>query len=85
MAPFYYVLTLSFLFGTILIVFGMKYLSAAMQARAKARADGEYRAIAERAAAAQSESAANLAAMKSELSTIGTRLAAVEKMLKDVG
>lgn len=85
MAPFYYVLTLCFLFGTPLIIFGMKYLSAAAQTRAKARADDAYRELAQKAAAAQSETAASLAVMKNELTSIGTRLAAVEKMLKDVG
>ena len=38
MRPFYYVLTLLFMFGTPLIIFAMKYLSSAYQARAKARA-----------------------------------------------
>lgn len=85
MSPFYYVLTLSFLFGTPTIIFAMKYLSAAVQARAKARADEAYRELAQRAAAAQSESAVSLATVKTELQSIGTRLAAVEKMLKDVG
>lgn len=85
MSPFYYVLTLCFLFGTPLLIFGMKYLSAAYQARQKAKGDEAARELAQRAAAAQSETAASLAAMKSELASIGTRLAAVEKMLKDVG
>jgi hypothetical protein len=72
-------------FGTIILVFAMKYFSAAYQARAKARADEAYRDLAQRAAAAQSESAASLTAMKSELAAINARLTAVEKILKDVG
>ena len=84
MSPFFYVLTLCFLFGTPLAIFAMKYASAAYQARAKARADEAYRALAEKTAAAQTETAASVATMKSELASIGTRLAAVEKMLKDV-
>jgi hypothetical protein len=84
MRPFYYVLTLLFMFGTPLIIFAMKYLSSAYQARAKARADDAYRDLAQKAAAAQAETAASLAAMKSELIAIGTRLGGVENILKAV-
>jgi len=84
MQPFYYVLTLLFLFGTPLVIFAMKYLSSAYQARAKARADEAYRELALKAAAVQSETAASLATMKSELTAIGTRLSAVEGILKAV-
>jgi hypothetical protein len=72
-------------FGTILVVFAMKYFSAAYQARQKAKGDEAYRAIAQGAAAAQSETAASLSTMKTELAAINTRLSAVEKILKDVG
>jgi len=84
MRPFYYVLTLVFLFGTPLIIFAMKYISAGYQARAKAAVDDAYRELAQKAAAAQSETAVSLAAMKSELAAIGTRLSAVENILKAV-
>jgi hypothetical protein len=84
MRPFYYVLTLLFLFGTPLIIFAMKYISSAYQARAKAGGDEAYRELAQRAAAAQSETAVSLASMKSELTAIGTRLSAVEQILKAV-
>jgi hypothetical protein len=84
MQPFYYVLTLLFLFGTPLIVFAMKYMSSAYEARAKARADETYRDLAQKAAAAQSETVASLASMQSELTAIGTRLSAIEHILKAV-
>jgi hypothetical protein len=84
MQPFYYVLTLLFLFGTPLIIFAMKYLSSAYQARAKAKVDDAYRDLAQKASAAQSETAASLATMKSELAAIGARLGAVENILKAV-
>jgi cbb3-type cytochrome oxidase subunit 3 len=84
MSPFYYVLSMIFLFGTPLIIFAMKYISSAYQARAKASADEAYRDLAQKAATAQSETAASLAAMKSELAAIGTRLSAVETVLKAV-
>ena len=85
MSPFYYVLSMLFLFGTPLIIFAMKYASAAAQARAKAQAEEAYRELAQKSAAAQSEIAASLAAMKSELVTIDVRLTGVEKILKEVG
>jgi hypothetical protein len=84
MRPFYYVLTLLFLFGTPLIIFAMKYISSAYQARTNARADAAYRELAQRAAAAQSETAASLATVKADLAAIGRRLGAVEEILKAV-
>jgi hypothetical protein len=84
MQPFYYVLTLAVMAGTPLIIFGLKYWSAAYQADAKARADEAYRALAQKAMAAQSETAASLTAMKSELAAMGARLSAVETILKAV-
>jgi hypothetical protein len=84
MSPFFYVLTLSFLFGTPLIIFAMKYASASYQARARVAGDDAYRALAQRAVTAQSESAASLSSMRTELSEISARLVTVEKILKAV-
>lgn len=84
MSPFFYVLTLTFLFGTPIVIFAMKYFSAAYQARQKARADEAYRALAEKAATAQSENTASLSAMRADLASVATRLAAIEKILKAV-
>jgi hypothetical protein len=78
-------IVLGSLFGTILVVFAMKYFSAAYQARQKAKGDEAYREIAQTAAAAQTETAASLSAMKTDLTAINTRLASVEKILKEVG
>jgi hypothetical protein len=79
-----YFLTLGLIIGTILLVFGMKYFVAARQARAKVAGDGAYRVLAEKAAAAETQIAAALAALKTETSEIGARLIAVEKILKEV-
>jgi hypothetical protein len=84
MEPFFYLLTLAVMSGTPLLIFGMKYWSVAYQARAKASADDAYRDLAQKATAAQSETAASLASMKSELAAIGTRLSAVENILRAV-
>ena len=84
MEPFLYLLTLAVMAGTPLIIFGLKYWSAAYQARAKAKADEAYRALAQRSATAQSESAAALSAIQNDVAQIAARLIAVEKILKAV-
>jgi hypothetical protein len=77
MSEHLYLITLGVLFGTPLLIFGMKYASSAYQARARAMNDDAYRELAQKAVAAQSESAASL-------SDIKARLASVEKILKAV-
>jgi hypothetical protein len=85
MSEHLYLISISLIPATILLIFGMKYVSAAYQARAHAAADARYREIAQVSAQAQSASAASLSAIQAELSQIGARLSAVEKVLKDVG
>ncbi|OXE37292.1 MAG: hypothetical protein CGW95_02405 [Phenylobacterium zucineum] len=72
-----YVLTLSLVLGTVLIVFVMRYVSATIQAKARLAHEDTFRQIAEKAAAAQVETASALAEIRS-------RLAAVEGILKTV-
>jgi hypothetical protein len=79
-----YVTSICFIFGTILIVFAMKYFSAAHQARSKALTDAGYKALAETGISVQSQSATALTALHGELSEIKARLASVEKILKAV-
>ena len=79
-----YLLTLLLPLGTVLLVFGMKYISAIYQARSRAVAENAYRDLAEKASSVQTQSAASLAAIQTTLADIGTRLAAVEKVLKEV-
>jgi hypothetical protein len=79
-----YLLTLCLPLGTILIVFGMRYFSAVQQARARLANDDAYRRIAEKAANAQSDTAAALSSIEAALTEVRTRLAAVEKILKEV-
>jgi epoxyqueuosine reductase QueG len=59
------------------IIFGMKYVAAIMQAKVRLAQDDAYREIAAKAAAAQAETAATLA-------QILARLAGLEKVLKEV-
>jgi Tfp pilus assembly protein PilO len=84
MTEFLYLLTVCLPLITILIVFGMKYFAAIRQAHARVLEDNAYRSLAEKAVAVQSDAAASLAALQSELSQITVRLAAVEKILKAV-
>jgi hypothetical protein len=66
---------------TIVAVFGMRYFSAARQAAARLAGDADHRMLANQATAAQAESTASL---KAELAEIRTRLASIEKVLKQV-
>lgn len=79
-----YLLTWGIVFGTILLIFAMKYFSAAYQARSRALTEDAYRELAQKAVAAQSESTTSLLAVHTELSEIKARLTAVENILKAV-
>jgi hypothetical protein len=67
------------------LVFFMKYVSAVLQARVRLGQDEAYREIAARAAGAQAEAAAALSSFGTALAQIQSRLAVVEKILRDVG
>lgn len=69
-APVFFT-TLSMILGTVLIVFGMRYRASVLQSRA-------------RAAEAEATAAA-LTQIQADLADARTRLAAIEKLLKDVG
>ena len=72
------------LFLALVLVFGMRYISAIFQAKARAASEKQYRVLAERAVAVQSEAQTTLSAMQAELSRIASSLAAVEKILQQV-
>lgn len=80
-----YLLSLSSLFGTILLVFGMRAFSAIQQAKVRVEREESLRQLAEKSLSAESEHAAALRAMSSALADVQVRLAAIEKMLKEVG
>ena len=79
-----YLIFMSPLVGTILVVFGMKYFSAIFQARARLATDSLYQALAEKAVTVQSENQATLAAIQADLTRVGTSLATVERILQQV-
>lgn len=84
MSEHIYLLTLGLPLGTLLVVFGMKYWSAAHKARAEAASAEAYRELAARSAAALADNAAALAAIQASLADMKTRLTGVEKVLKEV-
>lgn len=69
---------------TILLVFGMKFFSAATQARARIAGDDEFRELAAKTMTAQAETAATLTSLRAELGEVKTRIASIEKVLKEV-
>ena len=79
-----YLISIGLILGTPLLIFGMKYASAAYQARARIQGDDAYRNIAAKAVTAQSEGAALLSNIQNDLSEIKFRLGTIEKILKAV-
>ncbi|MFA7263790.1 MAG: hypothetical protein WC068_12280 [Caulobacter sp.] len=73
-----YVFSIGLPFATILLVFGMRYIAQIQQAKARLASDEAYHQIAEKAVADHGAAA-------TALTSIETRLAAIEKILKDVG
>ena len=84
MAPWAFFLFIGLILQTILLIFGMKYFAATRQARSRVASDDAYRELAAKAVATQGESVAALAGLDTALADIRTRLAAIEKVLKEV-
>jgi hypothetical protein len=82
--PTIYFITLGVMFGTIILVFGIRFLQASAVAGANAAHTEAYRKIAFDAVTAQAGNAATLSAIQSELAEIKARMASVEKILKAV-
>jgi len=85
MGATFYMPTLLLILGTVLVVFGMKYISEALQARSRAANERSFRLFAEDAQATQSQHVQLLSSIQSSVADIGTRLGQVERILKDVG
>ncbi len=69
---------------TILLVFGMKYFSAARTVHARANGEEAYRELAEKAVSLQAANAASQAAIQADFSEMKIRLTAIEKLLRKV-
>lgn len=79
-----YLISISLIPATFLVVFAMKYGAAVFGARARIAGDTAYQTLVERALAVQSENQASLAVIQAELSRVSASLASVEKILKQV-
>ncbi|MGN6516433.1 MAG: hypothetical protein ACTHLR_11415 [Rhizomicrobium sp.] len=79
-----YLITLATIFGTIIVVFGLRFLQASAIAGADAAHTDAYRKLASDAVTAQAGNAATLSAIQSELAEVKSRMANVEKILKAV-
>jgi hypothetical protein len=71
--------------ATILLIFGMKYMSGGRLARKQFADDDTFRLLAEKATEVQSAMALSLTAAQTELADVRTRLSSIEKILRDVG
>ncbi len=67
-----------------MVILGVKYISGIIQAWAVGASEKQYRALAEKAAAAQSESQEALSAIQAKLSKMASSLGEIEKILKQV-
>jgi Na+-transporting methylmalonyl-CoA/oxaloacetate decarboxylase gamma subunit len=79
-----YLLSISLVLVTILLVFGMRAFSAVQQAKVRIESDEAYRQIAEKAVASASENTTSLSSIQAALADVRTRLTAIEKVLKEV-
>lgn len=79
-----YFISMFAMFGTILLVFCIRFIQAATVARVDAAHNDAYRKLAADAVRAQAGNAATLSAILSELTEIKTRMASVETILKTV-
>ncbi len=79
-----YVFTLLLIAATFVLIFGARAFATFQGARTREAREDAYRELAARATAVQGDAAARLASLQSELSSVSTRLGAIEKMLKSV-
>jgi len=69
---------------TCVLIFAMKYFSVVRRAQLSHASDGAYRALAERAVKGQEETMLLMAGLRATIEHVETRLASVEKVLKEV-
>jgi hypothetical protein len=79
-----YFISMFAMFGTILLVFIIRFLQALSVANVDAAHNEAYRKLAADAVTAQAGNAATLSAIQSELTEIKTRMQSVETILRTV-
>lgn len=79
-----YFLTIGLVLGTILAVFAMRYYAISRQAKARLAHEQTSRILASQAEAQHTDIAAAVSSIQTALADIGTRLTAIERVLKEV-
>ena len=69
---------------TVLLIFGMKYFTAARQTQQRLGQEGAYQELADKAAVAQTAGAATLAKLEADMKEMKTKLAGIERILREV-
>ncbi len=84
MSPTIYLLTLCLPLGTALLIFGMKYIAAVQQAKARLAQEQSWRELAASASQSQADTARALASIQDSLAAMEARVGGVERILKEV-
>ena len=82
--PTIFFISMAVLFGTIIVVFGIRYFQAIAVAKVDVDHTDAYRKLASEAVTAHADTAARLAAIESELDHIKARITSVDTILKTV-
>lgn len=82
--PMIYLITMFTMFGTIILIFIIRFLQAYAVAKADAAHTDAYRKLASDAVTAQAGNAATLSSIQSELTEIKARVTGIETILKTV-
>ena len=79
-----YLITISSVLVTVIIVFALRYLALSRQTRSRLANEDTYRELASRSASALADASARLGSVNAEVGLLGVRLAAIERILKEV-
>jgi len=84
MSEHVYLLTIGLPLLAVLLIVGMRALASIQTAKVRFDTEASYRALAEKALAAQTDAARALLAIEAAMADMQTRLASVERILKEV-
>ena len=79
-----YLITISSVLITVIIVFALRYLALSRQTRSRLANEDTYRELASRSASALADASARLGSVNAKVGLLGERLAVIEKILKEV-
>jgi Tfp pilus assembly protein PilV len=84
MSEHVYFLTIGLPLLALLLIVGMRTLASVQTASVRAETEASYQALAEKALAAQTETATALASIEASVAEMKARLVSVERILKEV-